>query len=94
VGWDEDFAVAELFYYPEKDADEDALRVVNDTVDLNEPVTEAVVLGLPFAPLCRPDCAGLCPRCGADLNETPGHRHEDAADPRWAALAAISPAGE
>ncbi len=42
----------------------------------------------PIAPLCRPDCRGLCPVCGADLNEDPAHEHrDDPVDPRLAALA-------
>ena len=36
--------------------------------------------------LCRADCAGLCPVCGENLNEGPGHEHESAPDPRWAKL--------
>jgi uncharacterized protein len=49
-------------------------------------VREAVLLDLPLAPLCRPDCAGLCPECGADLNAGDcGHR-PNATDPRWTAL--------
>jgi uncharacterized protein len=57
--------------------------------DLNldpEPmVRDAVMLDIPFSPLCRPDCLGLCEICGGDRNlgECPGHA---AADPRWAAL--------
>ena len=40
--------------------------------------------------LCREDCAGLCPACGANLNEAgPDHHHERAPDPRWAALSEI-----
>ena len=50
---------------------------------------DQVALALPEPILCRPDCAGLCPVCGKNLNEEP-HEHEDvAADPRWAALEAL-----
>ena len=50
---------------------------------------DQVALVLPEPILCRPDCAGLCPVCGKNLNDEP-HRHEDAvADPRWAALEAL-----
>jgi len=80
------FQLQELYYYPGRDADEDALFVTNDQIDLEPALRDAVVLELPFSPLCRPDCAGLCPVCGADLNETPDHRHDDPVDPRWAAL--------
>jgi uncharacterized protein len=44
---------------------------------------------LPFQPLCRDDCAGLCVECGANLNENPNHRHEADLDPRWAALGGL-----
>jgi DUF177 domain-containing protein len=81
----------ELFAYPdsatEQTTDEDEVaRLVGDLVDLEPVVRDATVLALPSAPLCTPDCAGLCPECGgkwADLG--PDHRHESI-DPRWAAL--------
>lgn len=47
---------------------------------------DSYVLALPQTLLCRPDCAGLCPECGADLNAEADHEHERAPDPRWAAL--------
>jgi uncharacterized protein len=48
---------------------------------------DALSLALPVQLLCRSDCAGLCPVCGADLNAAgPQHRHEAAPDPRWAKL--------
>ena len=47
------------------------------------------VLALPLAPVCREDCPGLCPRCGARLADVDqGHRHDEV-DPRWAALRAV-----
>ena len=51
-------------------------------------VRDAVVLGLPIAPLCRIDCPGLCAQCGAPLADDPEHHHEEH-DPRWAALTAL-----
>jgi uncharacterized protein len=45
---------------------------------------------LPFQPLCRDDCPGLCIECGARLADDPGHRHEEPVDPRWAALQGLS----
>jgi uncharacterized protein len=55
------------------------------TLDPEPLVRDAVVLEMPFSPLCRPDCLGLCEICGGNRNlgECPGH---DATDPRWAAL--------
>jgi uncharacterized protein len=47
---------------------------------------DAYALALPAQLLCREDCAGLCPECGANLNEDPSHAHERAPDPRWAKL--------
>lgn len=54
-------------------------------VDLTPLLLEEIILATPQAPLCRPDCTGLCPVCGADLNESP-HEHAAAADERWSAL--------
>lgn len=47
---------------------------------------DALVLAVPDQVVCRPDCAGLCPECGENLNENPGHAHEKGPDPRWAVL--------
>ena len=44
---------------------------------------DALMLELPAQIVCREDCAGLCPDCGANLNEDPGHAHEREPDPRW-----------
>ncbi|HYF28462.1 MAG TPA: DUF177 domain-containing protein [Baekduia sp.] len=60
--------------------------VEGDLLDLQSWARDAFALAMPAQVLCRPDCAGLCPQCGADLNEDPGHHHEPAPDPRWAAL--------
>ena len=63
--------------------------VRDDTLDLTAWARDAVALGLPTQILCRPDCAGLCPVCGKDLNVEP-HEHEDErTDERWAALEAL-----
>ena len=64
-------------------------RIVDDLIDLEPVVRDAVVLGLPVTPLCRADCAGLCPDCGQRLDDLPaGHTH-DKIDPRWAGLAEL-----
>jgi len=89
------FDLQELYFYPgrgpvpgEGDDDEaaDALFVEDDFIDLDPALREAIVLSLPFSPLCRDDCAGLCQVCGADLNENPGHSHDAPIDARWAKL--------
>lgn len=78
----------ELFLYPDKEPDdEEASRLEGDVFDLEPVLRDAVVLDLPFAPLCRPDCAGMCPDCGANLNADPQHSHDESTDPRWAGLA-------
>ena len=60
--------------------------VVDDRLDVSAWVRDAIALELPEQILCRPDCAGLCPICGKDLNVEP-HEHADRElDPRWAAL--------
>ena len=59
-------------------------------LDLSAWTRDALALNLPRAILCREDCAGLCPVCGADLNNAgEEHRHEAEPDPRWAKLSEI-----
>jgi uncharacterized protein len=83
--------VQELFAYPhsttEATTEEDEIgRLQGDLVDLEPTVRDAVVLALPATPLCRVDCPGLCPECGAHWDDLPtDHRHERT-DPRWAQL--------
>jgi uncharacterized protein len=69
-------------------ADDELLTpyVVDDRLDLSAWARDALVLALPDQILCRPDCAGLCPVCGAELNVEPHEHEEETADPRWAAL--------
>lgn len=55
------------------------------TLDLTEPVRECVMMSEPMKPLCRQDCAGLCARCGADLNEM-RCSCEPVRDARWGPL--------
>jgi len=63
--------------------------VHDDHVDLEPIVRDAVVLSLPFQPVCQEDCLGLCSQCGVRLLDSPGHEHEAPVDPRWAALAGL-----
>ena len=58
-------------------------------LDVRAWARDALALALPTQILCREDCAGLCPRCGANLNEDPGHEHEPEQDPRWAKLSEL-----
>jgi uncharacterized protein len=74
----------ELFAYSSDEAFE--YEVHEDTIDLEPVIRDAVVLSLPFQPVCQEDCLGLCPVCGVRLLDNPGHEHETPIDPRWAAL--------
>lgn len=80
----------ELYVYPESDAEEDeASRLDGEFLDLEPTLRDAVVLALPFQPVCQPECQGLCLECGVRLLDHPGHAHEESGDPRWAALSAL-----
>ena len=69
----------------DRDRDEEAYPLVGDELDLEPLARDAVLLGLPLAPLCDEDCRGLCPTCGANRN-TETCDCAPPADPRWAAL--------
>ena len=56
------------------------------TIDLKEDVREAIILAFPLKPLCRPECRGLCPHCGRNLNEEKCECREEKIDPRLAKL--------
>ncbi|RKN06740.1 YceD family protein [Streptomyces radicis] len=89
----------EMFSYPDSDdrgrrqaepaedeGDEESLLLQGDLFDLEPVLRDAVVLSLPSQPVCREDCPGLCPECGAALARDPDHHHDQAVDIRWAAL--------
>jgi len=86
----------ELYVYPEqhdraaehddRDLDDETSRLDDDLIDLEPLLRDAVVLALPFQPLCREDCPGLCTECGARLADDSDHAHEAPIDPRWASL--------
>ena len=63
--------------------------VVDDKLDLAAWSRDAIALALPDKILCRPECAGLCPVCGKNLNDEPHTHEEEASDSRWAALEAL-----
>jgi len=65
---------------------EDAFAFDGEQLDLGPMVRELVLMELPPAPLCRPDCAGICAQCGADRNAAPCECRQDLVDPRWAGL--------
>ena len=84
----------ELCVYPDQHVDPDeefeVSKLRDDLVDLEPLLRDAVVLALPFQPLCQDDCPGLCPECGARLADDPDHQHDAPVDPRWAALGALA----
>ena len=61
----------------------------DDNLDLSTWARDAIALELPDKILCRPDCAGLCPVCGKNLNEEPHEHEEEHEDSRWAALESL-----
>lgn len=61
----------------------------DDNLDLAGWARDAVALALPDKILCRPDCAGLCPVCGKNLNNEPHTHEEEPTDSRWAALESL-----
>lgn len=83
--------IQELFVFekapaggPEDEVDEQ-YAVEDDSIDLEPALRDAVILQLPFQPVCKDTCQGLCADCGARLEDDPGHHHE-VLDPRWSAL--------
>lgn len=98
---DVDADLTELFVYPERAAaavadgdDEEAeevFEIVDELLELEPSVRDAVVMSLPFRPLCQPDCLGLCSECGARLSD-PGNEdhHHESIDPRWKALQGLT----
>ncbi|MGI8646136.1 MAG: YceD family protein [Nocardioides sp.] len=89
----------ELFVYDDQRAaarehgddelEDETGRLEDDLLDLEALLRDAVVLALPFQPLCEDDCPGLCVECGARLADDPDHAHDAAVDPRWATLQQI-----
>ena len=77
----------ELFEFEAREGESYPIR--GEHIDLAPLAREALLLNLPLAPLCREDCAGLCPRCGADLNLGRCGCEPDDRDPRWAVLDAL-----
>lgn len=91
IDYDLPVDVQELFVFdasPEGDEDiedEQVYEVRDEEIDLEPMLRDAVIIQLPFQPVCRADCPGLCAQCGARLEKDPDHHHE-VLDPRWSAL--------
>lgn len=96
LSFDTEVDLQELFEYPATDSrgrqieagndDDEQPKLDDDLLDLEPVIRDAVLLAMPLAPLCQPECAGLCITCGENLNDVPDHAHEEI-DPRWATLA-------
>lgn len=71
--------------------EEDTALLIDEhhILDLNEVLRQNLLLAVPMQPLCRPDCAGLCPTCGENLNQGPCQCESVAIDPRWADLGSL-----
>lgn len=67
----------------------DAPVVEEDSVDLEPLLRDALVSALPFSPLCKPDCQGLCDVCGERWEDLPADHEHVLIDPRWGALTGL-----
>lgn len=87
--------LTELYAYPDSVTEsttetDEVGHVLDQTINLEQPIRDAVGLALSFAPVCSEDCPGLCPECGVALaGAEPGHHH-DKIDPRWAKLTTLA----
>jgi DUF177 domain-containing protein len=91
-----DVEIQELYAYEhsttDETTDEDEVgRMQGDLIDLEPVLRDTVVLALPVNPLCREDCPGLCPECGAHWDELPRDHSHEQVDPRWATLTQLTP---
>ena len=90
IAFQVDFIGRELFpdiketHLESGDLDTDVIE--GNELDLTALAREQILLNLPEQVLCREDCKGICPTCGADLNENECECREDDIDPRWSAL--------
>ena len=72
--------------FQEAEAEEPIPIVSGDSIDLSELVRQMLILAVPPCSLCRPECRGLCPHCGADRNQRECSCAEQQVDPRLEAL--------
>jgi uncharacterized protein len=75
--------------YQDEVGDDDAFQIEGDQIDMAPAVREYVLLELPDGPLCRADCAGICPVCGVDRNQVSCACDTTVRDDRWSALDGI-----
>jgi uncharacterized protein len=82
---------APLDAVPEEESDEALLIDEHHTLDLSEVIRQGLWVASPMEALCRPECAGLCPRCGGNRNMGECECDQVPIDPRWAALQSLLP---
>ena len=83
------YVVQMLDPVPETSNDDDDFEIIpkaQSELDISQRVRESIILAIPIKPLCSDDCRGLCPMCGADLNENPCDCVPDKTDERWDVL--------
>ena len=75
---------------PLPDGEDEATRTdAHHILDLTEVVRQELLLAVPMSAVCTPDCKGLCPHCGADMNKSPCGCQPEEVDPRLAALRSL-----
>ncbi|WP_194834685.1 DUF177 domain-containing protein [Nocardia sp. XZ_19_369] len=89
--------LTELFAYPDSTTeqttdDDDSYRMIDDTIDLEPVIIDAIGIELPLQPLCTQDCAGLCAECGVRMAIAGSEHSHEILDPRWAGLAKFATA--
>mgnify|MGYP006295422579 CR=1 FL=1 len=70
-------------------ADSDEIIFISsavDEVDISKNIRDAILLAIPYKRICSPQCRGLCPSCGKNLNDGPCDCHDETIDPRWEKL--------
>ena len=72
---------------PDDEEDEEILFLVGDSINLEIPLRDAIVLALPSNPLCNEECTGLCAGCGEKWVTLPADHSHQGTDPRWSSLA-------
>ena len=82
----EQFKPVAKYSESEEEAEDDIIEIAGDVLDLQTFVEEYVLLSMPFIPLCKEECKGLCPQCGTDLNVNQCQCSNERIDPRLASL--------
>lgn len=86
IPFDEQFKLTDSTDLSPEEEEDDVTAVTEDLIDLQPYVEVALLLALPFAPLCSESCKGLCPTCGTNRNEQSCGCSNERIDPRLAGL--------